>query len=390
MGNGFFIHDNKTSFDRTEGITFGVCLIAVVSVVGVLGVLLCCKKCKCDNENSEEIKFIDGWHTVLSFVFPRLMEKKKNRTEEELLLIAGRQVPKIDYSAGKCTSSNVAVISTYIYLSVMGFLIGLWFIVILVEYIIYRKTTSCNDINVDDDNYVCFDLDNKWEIVNCRLSPDERSNNVFCYLYTISPSAFGIAFSVASLVSTIVSVSFYAAVYFSDEPCSRYGIIFIQIITIVGSATCVIILGPIYGKGIWGSFFFFFFDGLSPMRIFIFVLGLLSVLIGSCLPWCALQDEKPYKDVASNIEAGESTEDGNTERSRSTADDSAERPRPTADDSAERPRPTADDSAERCGSTAVDIYEESETEPMLAITGSTTPNITAPMNNRRSDRSLPV
>ena len=65
-----------------------------------------------------------------------------------------------------------------------------------------------------------------------------------------------------------------------------------------------------YGIHIWPSFFFFFFDGRSPMRIFLFALGVLSLVLGLCTPWCSLKEEKPYRyrDVASKLGDGEFTQ----------------------------------------------------------------------------------
>ena len=252
MGNQFFVHNNKKGFENTEGIVFavfaGVLGIAAVTVSILMVIKYYCQ-CTCKSEQekgtskngtaptgitqtgtsqtgisegSSDNKVqtcIGHLHGGLQVIFPRLMETKVNSDNSELFLIAGRK-PNID---NKCCT-----ICTYAYLSLMGFLIVLWFLVVLVDSLIYRKTTTCNDINVDDDSYVCFDLNNKWEIVDCQS--DQRSRNVFCYLYTISPSAFGIAFSVASLISTLVSVSFYAAVFLSDTKSSQYALIALQML----------------------------------------------------------------------------------------------------------------------------------------------------------------
>ena len=259
MGNSVFVHMNKNGFELTEGITFVVCFGVMLIVVAFVGILVWCKnecKCTCKQENrtsnNKLQRKISYWHSGLKLMFPHLMETEGESDNPELF-IAGRKVEK------------ASQITSYFYLTAMSILIVLWFLVVLVENIIYRETTTCNDINVDDDNYVCFNK--KWERVDCQS--DQRSKNVFCYLYTISPSAFGIAFSVASLISTLVSVSFRVALFFSDAKCSYVGIILIQVLIVIGSIFSVVILGPLYYRKIWYSFFFFFFMEGHPCVFFI-------------------------------------------------------------------------------------------------------------------------
>ena len=46
----------------------------------------------------------------------------------------------------------------HVYFLVMLLVVFNWFCLILIDTAIYRKTTTCNDLNVKDDAYLCFDV----------------------------------------------------------------------------------------------------------------------------------------------------------------------------------------------------------------------------------------
>ena len=60
----------------------------------------------------------------------------------------------------------------------------------------------------------------------------------------------------ASLISTIVSVSFSAAVFLSDTKYSHCLLIVFQISMSIGSAVGIIVLGIVYGTNTWSGLFF--------------------------------------------------------------------------------------------------------------------------------------
>lgn len=247
--------------------------------------------CHCPASEDEEnrSKCAAAHHRCLGFIFPRLMDKIVEKTEmETVLLIAGRRVP----------SSSCHRIHVYSYLTVMAILTVLWFLVTLLEHIIYHSATSCNEIDTEDRYYVCFDLSANWSIVDCQMK--NQSNNIFCYTYSITPSAFAIAFSMASFVSTTISVTFYSAVYCSDERCSRRGLIVIQFLLVIATICCAVSLAVLFATEKWTSVVFYLFDGRAPLRGVLIVLCILSLLIlGSCLPWAPFQSKRIYETVAS-------------------------------------------------------------------------------------------
>lgn len=246
--------------------------------------------CCLDDEDSRN-KCITVHHSCLGFVFPRLIGKVVEKTDRKpVLLIARRRVPK-----GVCHRIQV-----YTYLSIMACLTGLWFIVTLLEQVIYHNATSCNELDSDDMYYICFDYKRNWSIIDCQnfMRNYTASTSILCYTYSITPSAIGIAFTVASFVSTIISITFHSALYCSDEQCSRRGLIVVQILFILGIILCAVSLGVLYTTEERISLTVYFFDEKAPLRGVSFILFGVSLLFGSCLPWGPFHSKRRYETVA--------------------------------------------------------------------------------------------
>lgn len=246
--------------------------------------------CCLDDEDSQN-KCIAVHHSCLGFVFPRLIGKVVEKTDRKpVLLIARRKVPK-----GSCHRIKV-----YTYLSIMACLTGLWFIVTLLEQVIYHNATSCEELGSDDTYYICFDHKRNWSIVDCQwfMRNCTTSTSLLCYTYSITPSAFGIAFAVASFVSTIISITFHSAVYCSDEQCSRRGLTIIQILFILVVILCAVSLGVLYTTEERANLTMYFVDERAPLRGAFLILFGASLLFGSCLPWGAFHSKRRYETVA--------------------------------------------------------------------------------------------
>ena len=254
--------------------------------------IACCLE---DDEDSiNENKCLTVHHTCLGYIFPRLMNRVVDKMDRKpVLLIAGRRVPK----------SACYRIQVYVYLTIMAILTGLWFLVTLLEQVIYHSTTSCDEIGINDSRYhICFDLNANWSIVNCQhfLLGNHSTASILCYTYSITPSAFGIAFSVASFVSTIISVTFYSAIYCSDEGCSRRGLIIIQFLFMLALVCCAVSIGILYVTEERQSLVNYFLNERAPLRGVLLALFGVSLLLGSCLPWAPFKDKRTYEIVASD------------------------------------------------------------------------------------------
>lgn len=256
-----------------------------------------CKVACCldDDDKKSGNKCLAVHHTCLGYIFPRLMSKVVDKMDRKpVLLIAGRKVPK----------NHCSRIQVYAYLTVMAVLTGLWFLVTLLEQVIYHSATSCDDIIGPDDSryHICFDLSVNWTIVDCQtyLLKNHSTVNILCYTYSVTPSAFGIAFSVASFVSTVISITFYSAIYCSDERCSRRGLVVIQFLFVLALVCCAVSIGVLYATEEQRSLVDYFIDERAPLRGALYALFGVSLLLGSCLPWAPFRNKTTYETVASD------------------------------------------------------------------------------------------
>ena len=276
----------------------------------------CCCYCNCMNDTNSDDEDVGSYkvaccldnddidkngnkclaihHTCLGYIFPRLTNKVVDKMDRKpVLLIAGRRVPK----------NHCSRIQLYAYLTIMAILTGLWFLVTLLEQVIYHSATSCDDLGLDDGRYhICFDLNTNWTIVDCQnyLLKNHSTINILCYTYSVTPSAFGIAFSVASFVSTIISITFYSVLYCSDERCSRRGLIIIQFLFVLALVCCAVSIGVLYATEERQSLVDYFINERAPLRGVLYALFGVSLLLGSCLPWAPFRGKRTYEIVASD------------------------------------------------------------------------------------------
>ena len=88
-----------------------------------------------------------------------------------------------------------------------------WFFVMFFDTAFYRKTTTCNDLNVRRDAYLCFDVSQSILAgpVNCTdpTIRDDLDIYVLCYLKFFNiPVALSLAFSFAQLMILLIHISF--------------------------------------------------------------------------------------------------------------------------------------------------------------------------------------
>ena len=281
-----------------------------------------CKHCCCcccqttSDEQDDELtesqckhSFLSNLHTTLGIIFPGLTKrivKIESETasckQKVLLLFAGRIGPK----------KRLQVVHVYLVFWIMAALITyIWFIVILIENIIYRKTTTCNDVNVRSNRSVCFDVRSSKGRVNCKLK-DSGDLEVFCYLVQPSFAAFGVAFSIAKGVSLIFDLEFRIVVRVADYTCGRVVLAGLQVVsfTIMIFWTIFLPLAKETNTKLSESILFdnYFFLGGGHMRRAIAVLISLSISLALCVPWCYFKQKngKEYLDQAVDIELAES------------------------------------------------------------------------------------
>lgn len=182
--------------------------------------------------------------------------------------------------------------------------------VLTIENAVYRKTGTCHDINVLDNSFSCFNVED-YELINCSVgsSPDIT---VFCYLYAPNVGAPGIAYGTVKIILIGVFIYFKIANRvgrlrccdcFGDCCCFFRGFVkcccdeydcqayfFFWLFLILQSISMVLI--PIAVAVTFPSLHylfavqFYFFQGTAVMRYSMFVLTVVTTFALLPVPWC--------------------------------------------------------------------------------------------------------
>lgn len=242
-------------------------------------------------------------HGLLMTVFPTLITKKVRSPEETAVCLFGDKEFAIKDEKYKCTSI-VCHCYTYFYFVSMIILASLWFIAMAIENGIYRKTTTCNDINVQDNSFTCFDVtkidrqkpnDVKPALINCDLTKNTNIA-VFCYLFQPNLAAFGIAFSISNLILFGVRVYFRIAIKMAEYSCGRYLLIAFHIIGTILALVGLAIL-PSFHFAPTINFDFYFFRGNAVIRWTFYILTIFTAILMIQVPWCGFTDEDSYRST---------------------------------------------------------------------------------------------
>lgn len=296
--------DSISARHNLEGVTFAILIGIIPPVLALVGVPVfiywCCKKCwQCGNGNSSDQNENSNCCTSIckSFTHANLNKistaiitslfssvNKRLVAGNSCLLFAGRKEPNKKMWVHLYFLNAVALAS-------------LWFLAVFVDYLWYRKVASCNDVNTADDNYICYEIDEKgvplpYERKSCNTIAEDQ--DVLCYIYTFSPfMALGIASSVTRTIVFIVDKAFSVALSLAE---SEYGCVLL--VTAQFLAGCfglvfliaIPVLHTAQGKNI--SALKWFFQGRSGIRIFIFILTAVSVATLPMVPWCTFKGKR--------------------------------------------------------------------------------------------------
>lgn len=320
------VYDDLEKYKGTEGGAFGVVvgitlLLFIIFIVVVCIRQACCACCELPNR-----KLV---HNLLSLIYVNLISinirKDQNKDEEEVYLFGGKE---FNYDENIWTSSNSSLNSnksssrtnccnvckvcchcwTYAYFLIMALIAILWLITITIENAVYRKTGTCNDINVLDNRFTCFNLENK-QVVNCSTK-EARSldTNVFCYLLSINPSAVGIGFSLFGLIIFITTTAFKGTIKTAEygKCCCKWTLLIIQVLVALAVTIATISTPPSIHYG--SNLTFYFFYGDAAMRWAMYFLLIITVSCGLLVPWCGFTSKDKYKDVTGKKEK---TQQGN-------------------------------------------------------------------------------
>ena len=283
---------------KVEGIFSGSMIVFGALVVISVTVILCCvyrckkcKKCKkCKNsdlESWEESCCSVFLYNLYKLLYPAFIEKK---SEEQ----------KTTFFFGGLKPAKPYMVHTY-FLTLMA-LAFFWFAVVFVDTALYRKSTTCNDINVQKDAYVCFDIDEKNLLGSKPVDCQDVANNynynevhVICYVkYFGFATAASIAFSFVQLILFLIHGTFALTIYcnVTFRDCGRKCILVIYVILCVFAVSVIIVAAVILAKHphTEENTTFNYFYGLRMPRIFFCVLGIVTIIfVTGFSPYCWLK-----------------------------------------------------------------------------------------------------
>ncbi len=199
-------------------------LAAIVFMFVVIPLIATC--CQCCGESTS---WFENLYDTYTCVFKALYPFGTVVVKEKTAVFAERQ-----------PETGCAKIWTCLYFAVVLTLASCWGFVVFWNSSYYRKTNTCNDINVDDDSYVCYTTKD-YEIVDCMHT--EKPGPVLCYLETKSFAAgAGIGFSIFQLMLGVGKVGFTVATWFASKGSYHCGSICFFIISIVVGVVLIAIL----------------------------------------------------------------------------------------------------------------------------------------------------
>ena len=171
----------------------------------------CSKTLKCCSKLDESCSNINDCFTLYRIVFWQSVQEvitlyetfdsKTSTTKthcRQEFLFGGYRNPK-----------RICCLHTY-FLTMLVIVLN-WFLLMFFDTAFYRKTTSCNDINVKRDAYMCFDVSKPLSDgpIDCTANEQNDDLHVLCYLKSFNiATALSLAFSFAQLVILLIYISF--------------------------------------------------------------------------------------------------------------------------------------------------------------------------------------
>ena len=176
------------------------------------------------------------------------------------------------------------------YYLAMLLIVANWFFVMFFDTAFYRKSTTCNDLNVRRDAFLCFDISKSVTAgpTNCTdpAIRDDLDIYVLCYLQFFNfPIALSLSFSFAQLVIILIHISFSITLWCVKNYTPVAAIV-------LHAALCVVyvlfflVYGPIVGANAVDNVKFEgtnLFYGDRILRMVMVLLGFFSLLLVTLL-----------------------------------------------------------------------------------------------------------
>lgn len=232
----------------------------------------CCKKReKCCSKIFKE-RCQEAPSTFLALykaIFRSVEEVRLHPTTRREFLIGGYRNPRKPYMV-------------HVYYMAMLVVVFNWFLIMVIDNALFRKTTTCNDLS-EDDAFMCFDIRKSIYAgpVDCNDDGIEEIP-VLCFLTNNNlPNALSLAVGISHLVLLGIHLSFTLTVW-CVKNCSPYAalslnlvVTFGYVVTLIGYGSAVIAnTNDIQYSETWNLFY-----GFRVMRIVMAIWGFVTLIL---------------------------------------------------------------------------------------------------------------
>lgn len=230
---------------------------------------------KIDDKDSKTADTIaEGCGKLLSSVFP-LIETAKSGGKQILL-----------FSKRKPDKWHGCVMFYYL---ILLFVLLALFLFLFCNFLLYRKTSTCNDINVETNFSICFNIHGGYKAVDCVKEKDQKLE-VICYLLDFNFfRALGIAFGAIQAITTLVSIIVPLSIAMGQKAPAL-----ILAIQIIASLALIAVL-PVFYTLHWKHIFDPFLYGDPVLVHAIFVLANIVGFLIVWHPWCLFKNSSDFE-----------------------------------------------------------------------------------------------
>ena len=292
--------ETRSAYALTEFVIFALGGIIFTAMLCSLGLLFCYFR-----NNDKYLRFVKALHRFLiKTVFTGGAELV------EILYPTVKKEPKP--LKARTTWGKVAL---YVYFTVLSGLVALWYLAVFSDSFFYRKTGTCNDLNVNDTDYSCFLISDRnippqvqeiideepGDLVPCQrvqdfllTSPNVTYDlEVICYTTQLSLlSAMGIAYGASRTITFLLQVVFKGCLFLAARGRIVRRILSIFQVSFVAFAVVFVFIVPTTLHEVSGP-------RNSPLDIlrgdrfypyaFVILLGLSTIFVAGLTPWWAFQ-----------------------------------------------------------------------------------------------------
>lgn len=280
---GFPTFQTREEYRITEGLEALILFLLIAVLAFIALIVWCCfEKCCCSVTAPKCLR-------PLSYVFDFIKVLRDRDDGKDKVLISGVEINDDDE---ECYGCKICCVGCY-YFTMLTMLV-LLFVALFCNYLIYKKTSTCNDIIKESDYTVCFNENDYYEIVYCTEEEANADLKVICYTTNVDPfNALGISF--AAVRAVLVGLSLLTSIVVKLAKSNYCSCCVLSFFLIVGGCLSLAAGIAVYGLH-YNNVIRVFLYGDQPLaHLTVVVTTLLSSIMFCGVPCCAFQNIHTFK-----------------------------------------------------------------------------------------------